>query len=128
MTARSPAEVHELFARYFTAGDLDALLSLYEPNATLLPLGQAPVSGLEEIRAAMTGFLESGPTMNLTVKKLIEAGDIALLISDWALSGVDSDGHTFERSGRTSDVARKQADGSWLLVIDVPYGAAVANE
>jgi uncharacterized protein (TIGR02246 family) len=126
MTANSPAEVHELFARYFTDGDLDALLSLYEPNASLLPLGQSPVSGLEEIRKAMAGFLESRPAMDLIVRKMVQAGDIALLMSDWILSGIDAEGQRFERSGRTSDVVRQQADGRWLLVIDVPYGAAAA--
>jgi uncharacterized protein (TIGR02246 family) len=128
MPAKSPAEVHELFAKYFSAGELEPLMSLYEPNATLLPLGQHAVSGLEEIRVAMTGFLESAPAMELTVKKTVQSGDIALVMSDWILSGSDADGRPFARTGRTSDVVRRQADGRWLLVIDVPHGAATANE
>jgi len=30
-------------------------------------------------------------------------------------------GNAIELEGRTSDVARRQADGSWLIVIDDPY-------
>jgi ketosteroid isomerase-like protein len=37
MPAHTPAEVHKLFTQYFTAGDIDALASLYEPTAVLLP-------------------------------------------------------------------------------------------
>jgi hypothetical protein len=37
MSARTPEEVHPLFARHFAAADLAGLLSLYEPDAVLLP-------------------------------------------------------------------------------------------
>jgi ketosteroid isomerase-like protein len=50
-------------------------------------------------------------------------GEIALLFSDWTLSATDPDGHAIEMAGRTSDVARRQSDGSWLFVIDDPYGS-----
>jgi len=37
MSARTPDEVHPLFARHFAAADMAGLLSLYEPDAVLLP-------------------------------------------------------------------------------------------
>jgi len=54
--------------------------------------------------------------------KVILANDIALLFSKWNLS--DPEGNAVELSGQTSDVVRRQADGSWLFVIDNPFGAA----
>jgi len=128
MPANSPAEVHELFTKYFSAGDLEALSSLYEAGATLLPMGASPVSGAEGIRAALCGFLSLKPQFDLTIKKIIQADDIALVISSWTLKRTDASGEAIETAGQTSDVVRRQPDGSWLLVIDVPHGAEVVNQ
>jgi ketosteroid isomerase-like protein len=54
MPANSPEDVHELFARYFSAGDLEAVMSLYEPGATMLPMPGPAVSGLAAIRERVT--------------------------------------------------------------------------
>lgn len=128
MSANSPAEVHHLFTQYFSAGDLDSLLSLYESGATLAPLGVPSVSGTDGLRAAITGFLSGKPQLGLTIKRIIESGDIALLLSTWTLKGTDPQTGPFERAGQTSDVVRRQPDGRWLFVIDVPYGAEAAND
>lgn len=37
MTARTPVETHAVFQKAFNAGDLDGLMALYEPDATLIP-------------------------------------------------------------------------------------------
>jgi ketosteroid isomerase-like protein len=47
----------------------------------------------------------------------------AILFSDWTLSATDPDGNAIEMAGRTSDVARRQSDGSCLFVIADPYGS-----
>ena len=44
------------------------------------------------------------------------------LFSDWTLSAADPDGNAIELAGRTSDVARRQPNGSWLMMIDNPWG------
>jgi ketosteroid isomerase-like protein len=37
MPARTPEEVARLFAQAFSVHDLEALMALYEPEATLIP-------------------------------------------------------------------------------------------
>jgi ketosteroid isomerase-like protein len=37
MPARTPEEVVRLFAQAFSVHDLEALMALYEPEATLIP-------------------------------------------------------------------------------------------
>jgi uncharacterized protein (TIGR02246 family) len=127
MAAYSPEEVHEQFARYFSAGDVEALMSLYEPGATMLPTPGPAVSGLAAIRELITTFVALKPQMVLQVKKVLRAGDIALIFSSWTLTETNANGEATGRSGQTSDVARRQPDGTWLLLIDVPYGGAAAN-
>jgi len=128
MSANSPAEVHELFTRYFSAGNLEALLSLYEPEATMVPMGASPVSGPEGIRAALNGFLALKPQLDLTSKKIVQADDIALVLSSWTLKGTDANRQPIEMAGQTSDVVRRQPDGTWLFVIDIPHGAEVVDK
>ena len=80
-------------------------------------------TGIEAIRQALSGFLALEPKFEGRFKQAFQAGDIALVFSEWALSATDPDGNSIEMAGRTTDVVRRQADGTWLFVIDDPYGA-----
>jgi uncharacterized protein (TIGR02246 family) len=122
MSARTPAEVHELFSKHFTAGDKEAILSLYETEATFLPQPGQSVSGSAAIREALGGFLALNGALKMQPARVLQSNDIALLFARWTLSGTGPDGNAVELSGHTSDVVRRQADGTWLMVIDNPYG------
>ena len=125
MPPQTPEQAHELFVQFFNAGDIDSLISLYEPNALLVPFSNPRVQGQAAIRAAMLGFLERKDHMELALDKVFQADDIAILFSSWTLT--DPDGKALETSGQTSDVVRRQADGRWLFVIDIPQGAATTK-
>jgi uncharacterized protein (TIGR02246 family) len=122
MPVHTPEELQPLWAEAFSAHDLEAVMALYEPEATLIPQPGQEVTGTEAIRDALSGFLALNPNFELEFKKAFQAGDIALLFSEWTMSGTDPEGNVVELEGRTSDVAHRQADGSWLFVIDDPYG------
>jgi len=127
MSAQTPEQAHDLFVQFFNAGDIESLISLYESDALLVPFPNPPVQGQAAIRAALLGFLEAKPQMALMVDKAFQANDIALLFSSWTLRGSDPDGNPFESTGQTSDVVRRQPDGRWLFVIDIPQGAAATE-
>ena len=124
MPAHTPEEVQRLFADAFGSHDLESVLALYEPDATLIPQPGEVVTGTEAIRETLSQILAMKPRFDLQFKKSFQAGDIALLISDWTLSASDPDGNATEMDGRTAGVARRQPDGSWLFAIDNPYGTA----
>ena len=124
MPARTPEETHRLFAQYFSAGDAEALMSLYEPEAMMVTQPGVEVSGHAAIREAVGAFLALKAEFNLQPGKVLQSRDLALLFSKWTLKGTDPEGNAVELAGQTSDVVRRQADGSWLFVIDNPYGAA----
>ncbi len=128
-SASTPEEAHRLFAESFDKGDVDAVVALYEPSATLLVQpGEEPARGTEAIRQALGGFLSmfSGkPEFDLEVGKVLQAGDdLALVISRWTLRGNGQNGEPLEMSGQTADVVRRQPDGSWRIAIDNPFGDA----
>jgi len=113
MPASTPQEVHLLFKRAFNAGDVEAILALYEPDAVLVTGGK-PVSGHDAIRAAYDAFLSSGARMKLDIRIVIESGELAVLHGAWSL------GPPSATQGVSTEVVRRQPDGSWMFVIDNP--------
>jgi ketosteroid isomerase-like protein len=72
----------------------------------------------------INGFLAMNGEFRMEPAKIVEARDLALLMARWTLDGTSPDGQPVEIAGHTSDVVRRQPDGSWLFVIDNPFGTA----
>lgn len=123
MPARTPQEIHELFTRAFTARDTEALVALYEPTAAFTPQPGQVVTGHAAIREAIGSFLALDAEFKMQTGTVVEAGDIALLLSKWTLKGTDPSGAAVDLAGQTADVVRRQPDGYWRFVIDNPYGS-----
>lgn len=119
----SPGWVIELFAERMNSGDLEGALALYEPGATFAPQPGTLVSGLEQIREALTQFFALEPTINGEIEKVVAAGDTALIVNRWSLEGTTPDGQSLTMEGKSADVVRRQSDGRWLILIDDPWGA-----
>jgi len=51
-----------------------------------------------------------------------QSGDIAVLTAKWDLSMTGPDGKPANMTGQSAEVVRKQPDGRWLFVIDLPFG------
>ena len=61
------------------------------------------------------------------VKRVLQASDLALLITEWSISGTEPDGKPCNLSGRGTVVLRQQkqqhSDGiAWRIVIENPWG------
>jgi uncharacterized protein (TIGR02246 family) len=126
MPATTPDEIHRLYAERFRAGDLDAVMELYEPDAIFLnPQTGQVVAGRDAIRELVGGFLAVTETFELEHGNAVETDGVALLQHGWTLKGSDPDGNPIDMSGRTAGVVRHQPDGTWLIAIDNPWGAAV---
>lgn len=122
MTARSPEELDRLFSAALNAGDIEALMRLYEPQAALRPAPGQLAQGTAAIRAALTGFLGMKPQLAVTSRLLGQCNDIALMTGRWTLKGTGADGNPVQMTGQSAEVARRQPDGSWLFVVDAPWG------
>ena len=122
MPARKPEELDLLFVQAFNAGDIEAMMKLYEPAASLTPQPGQVVSGTKALREALSEFVARKPRMTLQARTLAEAGGIALTTSKWVLEGTGPDGKPMKAEGQSAEVARRQPDGTWLIVIDNPHG------
>jgi ketosteroid isomerase-like protein len=124
MGAQTPDQLHPLFLAAFNRGDLDAILALYEPQASLVPQPGLVTQGQDANGQALQQFLALKGQMSMTTSFAIPNGDLALLRSQWSLIGTGPDGKRIELGGRSIEIARRQPNGEWLFVIDHPFGAS----
>jgi uncharacterized protein (TIGR02246 family) len=122
MNATSPDQVIQLFSQRLNEGDLEGALALYEGGASFSPQPGAQVTGAEEIRGALEGFFALDPTIEGEIQGVLETGDLALVHNRWRLSGRQPDGEPVEMEGTSADVVRRDADGTWRILIDNPWG------
>jgi len=108
--AREPEDLTRLFVERVNAGDVEGLVELYEPDAVVgFPPGQQTV-GRDAIRAVYEKLVAIGPHFEVEeALPTLRAGDLALTSTTSA-----------DNTGGRVQVARRQADGTWLRVIDRP--------
>ena len=124
MPARKPEECDTLLIEALHKGDLEAAVALYEPSASFVQDSGQVVTGRAAIREVMQGFLALKPKFTMEVKA-VQSGDggLALTRAKWSATGTGPDGKPVTLSGNSTEVVRRQLDGTWLFVIDNPRGA-----
>ena len=105
-------------------GNVDALMTLYEPDAAFATQPGSLTHGLAGVRQALDGFVAMKGTLDLKVTRVLEANDLALVAGVWTFQGTGPDGAPVTLEGHNADVLRRQADGSWRFVIDNPWGTS----
>ena len=108
--AAEPEDLTRLFVERANAGDAEGLAALYEPDAVMgFPPGQTTV-GRDAIRRVLEQMLEHvdhfAPEEPLPT---LRSGDTALT----ATAAKDD-------AGARAQVARRQPDGTWLRMLDMP--------
>jgi len=104
-----------------TAKDLDATVSYYSEDATLLP-PNAPIANTKEaIRAMWATLVGPDTTVSWQASKVevSRSGDLAYLIGAYQLSMKDPQGKPMTDHGKFVEAWKKQADGKWKVVADI---------
>jgi ketosteroid isomerase-like protein len=104
------------------AGNLDALMPLYESEAAFASQPGSLSHGLPGVRESLAGFIAMKGTLDLKMTRVLQASDLALVVGVWSFTGTGPDGGAVKLTGHNADVLRRQADGSWRFVIDNPWG------
>jgi ketosteroid isomerase-like protein len=114
MSAKSPEEICRLFKQYMAEGDLDSVLSVYDPEAVFLNQSGEVKKG-EGLRQELAPLVASKPSFDFHIKQVIQSGDIALMHTEWQVSSPQP------MSQYAIEVARRQPDGSWRWLIGDPF-------
>ena len=120
-TARRAEECDELFAAFVRSGDLDGLLSLYEPDACLVQRDGTVVAGMDELRKTLSVLTAEPTEMRMHVLKVVGCGGLAAIYCEWTSTSTRADGSTRQSAGRAIEIVRQQPDGRWLFAIDDPF-------
>ena len=118
----TPGEVLNSVVEGINTGDLDSLMELYEADACFaLQPGQLAKSP-ESVRQSLRRFIDLKGKLDLKVKRVLQASDLALATTEWSFSGTGPDGNPVNMAAKSADVLRQQADGTWRFVTDNPWG------
>jgi len=121
-STESPEQVLEAVVEGINTGNFDMLMALYEPDAAFATQPGRLAPGLGGIRDALGGFVALNGKLDIQVNRVLEVGDLALVVGNWSFTGTGLDGEPVKLAARDADVLRRQADGSWRFVIDNPWG------
>ncbi len=106
----------------FHKGDIKGVMGSYEDQAVVVFEPHKPASDADQIRQMFEGAFQINPNFTYAGHDVFVSGDIALHIAPWQMTGKTPDGADIQQSGLSVAVLRKQADGSWRMVIDNPHG------
>ena len=112
--------VIERWTKAFIAGDLDAIMEVYEDDAVfVMPSMEIVATGKAEIRAAWAGLLALGSVVSVDIIERHEHidGNTAYAHQHGVLKG-EMGGEPVEIPFRATEVMRRGADGNWRYVID----------
>jgi uncharacterized protein (TIGR02246 family) len=115
MPAKTPEDICRLFQRHMAEGDVDALLSLYDPEAAFLNQKGEVRKGREGLREELAPFAAMKAVFEFDVRQVIEAGDMALMHTRWRVTA------DRQMSVYAIEVARRQRDGTWRWLIGDPF-------
>jgi ketosteroid isomerase-like protein len=117
------ADIHPAVEAGVNNQNLDGLMALYAPDATMVLMAGSTVTGTAAIREQWAGILEMKGRMTICSRYAIEAGGLAVLSNEWMLTVGDE-----RMSAVTVEVARRQPEGGWLYVVDHPFASLEPEE
>lgn len=115
MPAKSPEEICRLFKQHMAEGDIESLLSIYDPEAVFLNQSGEVKKGRQGLKEVLAPLAAAKAIFDFDVKQVIQSGDIALMHTHWKVSSPQP------MSQYAIEVARRQPDGTWCWLIGDPF-------
>jgi ketosteroid isomerase-like protein len=123
----TPGGTVEHFSALLGERRLDALVELYEEDATFVPEPGRAVTGHASIREELERLVALKPRMSGSLERVLQADDTALVAYRWQMEATAPDGSPIRMGGLSADVLRRRPDGSWRVLIDDPFGTVDAT-
>ena len=124
MLPNKPEDWPRVFEQYLNAGDLDAVMVLYEPEARFVTKSGEILIERDRIRKVVGGMIEAKARLHSRVVRTIAISDIAQLYTDFEGTMKDDSGETVAIRSKAIEILRCQPDGTWKLIVGDPNGRA----
>ena len=115
MPAHNPEDICRLFQQHMAAGDIDAVLTLYDRDVAFLSQAGEVIRGRDRLKQELSSLVTTKPRFEYSVKQIVHADDIALMHTHWTVSGPQ------QMKAYAIEVARRQPDGTWRWLIGDPF-------
>jgi uncharacterized protein (TIGR02246 family) len=112
-------DAHRALAAAYNTGDLNTVLSMYDVDGIIVAEPDKPVSGREQFEAAVKGILAIKGVMEIKTVYCLQSGDVAVGRSEWSIK----DGAQTKVAAKGVEILKRQANGSWKVLIDHAFGA-----
>ncbi|MFZ0343918.1 MAG: nuclear transport factor 2 family protein [Nitrososphaeraceae archaeon] len=99
----TPGEVLNSVAEGINAGDLDSLMTLYEADACFASKPGQLAKSPESVRQSLRSFIDLKGKLDLKVKRVLQASNLALVTAEWSFSGTGSDGNPVNMAAKSAD-------------------------
>jgi uncharacterized protein (TIGR02246 family) len=116
------------FERALDAGDLDAVIELYEADARFVTASGEIIAGRDAIGEMLARLIAAKTRLRGRVIRSIVIDDIAMLYTDFEGTTVDASGEATEIRSDAIEVLRRQPDGTWKLIIGDPGGRGARGD
>jgi ketosteroid isomerase-like protein len=110
------------WAKVAGANDLEATVSYYTDDASLLPPNAPIATGKQAIRAVWANSIlspDATVTWQVTKADAARSGELAYVVGVYQITAKNSKGKSLEDRGKLVEVWKKQADGKWKVVTDI---------
>src|ERR671918_1082325 len=124
---QTPEEVLNSIVEGINSGNIESLMTLYEQEACFAVQPGQIAKGQQGIRQSLQGFINMKGKLELKVKRVLQASDLALVISEWSFNGTGPDGKPVIIVSKATDIIRQQPDGTWRILIDNPWGTNIST-
>jgi uncharacterized protein (TIGR02246 family) len=122
MQAGSPAALSAAFAAAMHAGDLDAAVALWHPDAAIIQADGQLLAGRDAVAAALQALIDNGISLTIDLAAVYDAGETALGTGTLTLKGRNGGNEDFEHSSDSLVIYRRDEDGGWRIALDAPWG------
>ncbi len=111
----------DTWIRHYKSGDLDALMTLYEPDAIVSLHDQPGLFGRDAIRRYFAQSAGKNDVIFDLEHELIEVnGDVAHLMARYWLTATSKEnGYVYKDAGRSLLIYKRGSDGLWRIAIDI---------
>lgn len=119
----TPEEFLDLQVEEFNRGNISFLMTLYENDACFASKPGQVVKDPDSIRQTLQSFIDMGCKLEAKAKRVLQANNLALLITEWSINGNGPNGKPVNHTGRgTVVLLRQKSDDTWRILIENPWG------